>query len=252
MIFTYRDNILKQTNREDIALKACDELARDPPSQDAPDEIALDWLNHFSRYAEDVSSETLQSLWAKILSGEIKRPGTFRITTLQKLSAILTDDANKIHALLNYVVDERFFYRHNDFISVDIAIRAEQIGLLSTSAERFAVNFEFRRVSNIVAEQLGVKRERVHKICFGKLDCHDMRIVAFADDPASVQIPAYSLTPFGEDLLRLSSSFHADELYLRTVGGLIKGVSGTRVQLLRLGEPDAVTSERRIISTIEL
>jgi hypothetical protein len=254
LIFTYRDSILKQTNREDIALKACEELARDPPCQDAPDEIALDWLNHFSRYAEYVSSETLRSLWAKILSGEIKRPGTFRITTLQKLSAILTDDANKIHSLLNYVIDERFFYSHNDFISIDIAIRAEQIGLLSMGAERFAVNLELRRVHNIVAERLGVnfERERVHKICVGTLDCHDMRILAFADDPASVQIPAYSLTPFGEDLLKLSSTFHADELYLRTVGGLIKGVSGARVQLLRLGEPDAVTSERPIISTVEL
>src|SRR5262249_38776249 len=152
--------------------------------------------------------------------------GTFRITTLQKLSAILSDDANKIHTLLNYVFDERFFYSHNDFISVDVAIRAEQIGLLSMSAERFAVNFELRRVSNIVAEQLGVsfERDRAHKICFGKLDCHDMRVVAFAEDPGSIQIPAYSLTPFGEDLLKLSSTFHADELYLRTVGGLIKGV----------------------------
>jgi hypothetical protein len=109
--YTYRDSILKQENREKIAGRACEEIAQNPPSQDAEKQIDHDWLNHFSRHAENVSSDDVQSLWAKILAGEIRRPGTFKIRTLQELSVLSRDEAEAIHRILHYAIDKEFIFK---------------------------------------------------------------------------------------------------------------------------------------------
>ncbi|MCK9917595.1 DUF2806 domain-containing protein, partial [Microbacteriaceae bacterium K1510] len=68
-----------QKNKEAVAKKTIEilheELAgRDEPdsSDKAPADVDEDWLNVFERYAQDASSERLQTLWARILAGEIR------------------------------------------------------------------------------------------------------------------------------------------------------------------------------------
>lgn len=43
----------------------------------------LDWFNSFIHLAEDISNNTMQDLWAKILAGELSRPGTFSLKALK-------------------------------------------------------------------------------------------------------------------------------------------------------------------------
>jgi len=43
----------------------------------------LDWFNRFIHLAEDISNNTMQDLWAKILAGELSRPGTFSLKALK-------------------------------------------------------------------------------------------------------------------------------------------------------------------------
>ena len=47
-----------------------------------------DWLNAFIRFAEDASSEKLRDLFARILAGEVLRPGAFRVSTLRAVSEL--------------------------------------------------------------------------------------------------------------------------------------------------------------------
>ena len=44
-----------------------------------------DWTARFFNYMQDVSSEEMQSLWAKVLAGEIERPGSISIRSLSIL-----------------------------------------------------------------------------------------------------------------------------------------------------------------------
>ena len=44
-----------------------------------------DWTARFFNYIQDVSSEEMQSLWAKVLAGEIERPGSISIRSLSIL-----------------------------------------------------------------------------------------------------------------------------------------------------------------------
>jgi hypothetical protein len=75
----------KQSNREDIAAKVLEDLADNPPEQDAGGPTD-DFMNLFEEVAEKASSEELRSLIARVLAGELRKPASFSLRTLQFLS----------------------------------------------------------------------------------------------------------------------------------------------------------------------
>lgn len=78
----------EQINREKIAAKAVEELKNDPPTQDSESEIDEDWLSMFSRIAEQKSNADVQLFLAKILAGEIRKPGSYSPQTIHILSTL--------------------------------------------------------------------------------------------------------------------------------------------------------------------
>ena len=57
--------------------------ARELGDAEVPDrEPDHDWTARFFNYIQDVSSEEMQSLWAKVLAGEVERPKSTSIRTL--------------------------------------------------------------------------------------------------------------------------------------------------------------------------
>ena len=72
----------RQRNIESVVRQAATELG----DKDVPDnETDHDWTARFFGEVQDVSSEEMQSLWAKVLAGEIERPGSTSIQTLSIL-----------------------------------------------------------------------------------------------------------------------------------------------------------------------
>jgi len=78
----------EQINREKTVQLALQDLKVNPPKEDAKTEIDSDWLEMFSRIAETKSNEDVQLFLSKILSGEIRNPGTFSPKTIQTLSLL--------------------------------------------------------------------------------------------------------------------------------------------------------------------
>ena len=70
------------TNARSVVEDAADEL----DDKEVPDhEPDPDWAARFFNDIQDVSSEEMQSLWAKVLAGEVERPGSTSIRTLSIL-----------------------------------------------------------------------------------------------------------------------------------------------------------------------
>ena len=55
---------------------------------DSDEDIDLDWLSHFDKFAQTASTERVQNLWARVLAGEIRKPGSFSLTSLRLLSEL--------------------------------------------------------------------------------------------------------------------------------------------------------------------
>jgi hypothetical protein len=95
---------IKFSNRVKVLEEATKQLTFDPPQQDAKDAVDDDWLNMFARIAAEKSSEELQSLFGKILAGEIREPGAINLRTLNVVSTITRNEANRIVELFRFVL----------------------------------------------------------------------------------------------------------------------------------------------------
>ena len=69
----------RQRNIMAIVSQAAAELNEDEVEDREPDH---DWAARFFNEAQDVSSEEMQLLWAKVLAGEVERPGSTSVRTL--------------------------------------------------------------------------------------------------------------------------------------------------------------------------
>ena len=81
----------RQANIKAVASQAADLLGDTEVSNSEPDH---DWTARFFNDVQDVSSEEMQSLWAKILTGEVKQAGSTSIHTLSILKNLDQATAN--------------------------------------------------------------------------------------------------------------------------------------------------------------
>ncbi|OYW22808.1 MAG: hypothetical protein B7Z43_05635, partial [Sphingomonas sp. 12-62-6] len=105
------DRARKQANVACVAVEAVDAIkALPPPETDAgagardaaEEEIDEDWMNQFTRFAEDASSERLQQVWGRVLAGEVRKPGSFSRHTLRFISELDKETAENCEFLARH------------------------------------------------------------------------------------------------------------------------------------------------------
>lgn len=89
----------KQANMESITHKALPALQEDA----RPSEVEDDWLTNFFEKCRLISDQDMQSLWARVLSGEANKPGTFSKRTVDFISTLDKSDATLFTNLCSYV-----------------------------------------------------------------------------------------------------------------------------------------------------
>jgi hypothetical protein len=81
----------RQNNIENITGIAAAELAGETDiGAQQPDD---DWIARFFTSAQDINSGQMQDLWGRILSGEIKKPGSYSLRTLDFIRNISSSEA---------------------------------------------------------------------------------------------------------------------------------------------------------------
>jgi hypothetical protein len=153
------EEIRKQQNREAVwaqAIAVTEELPSPDPNPGngtADDTVALDddWMDMFAGYAEKASSERVRNLWGRILSGEIRKPRSFALSTLRVLSEMDTEIANAFQDVLEHRISHEVILKsiglHND--NLDKLIFLEEVGLLQE------VNTELDYIVGLSADGIG-------------------------------------------------------------------------------------------------
>lgn len=88
----------KQNNIEQITAQAA-ALLPETANVQALDE---DWIAHFFKQCDTVSDKEMQSLWAKLLSGEATAPGKFSKRTIDLVSSLDKKDAELFTKLCQF------------------------------------------------------------------------------------------------------------------------------------------------------
>jgi Protein of unknown function (DUF2806). len=94
-----RQETRKQNNIESITAQAASAL---PPNANV-EALDEDWVAHFFKQCDTVSDKEMQSLWARLLSGEATKPGTFSRRTVEFISTIDKKDATLFTAFCQFV-----------------------------------------------------------------------------------------------------------------------------------------------------
>jgi uncharacterized repeat protein (TIGR03899 family) len=81
----------RQRNIENVAQKAIEYM--EVETEISGDPVDDDWTTRFFDYAEDISNEEMQDLWARILAGEVKKPKSYSLRTLDTLRNLSTEEA---------------------------------------------------------------------------------------------------------------------------------------------------------------
>lgn len=138
----------KQINREAVAVKYIEHLKESPQEEDstpaAEAEADDDWMNVYVANAEKASSERLRDLWGRVLSGQVRHPGSFSLPTLRFIAEL----DEKTAATFEKYVEVRFptgeVFRPHNFDSDQIADLSflEAIGLIyGFAADHLLIQF---------------------------------------------------------------------------------------------------------------
>lgn len=129
----HHESIRQQANIENVLSQTANELrySNDDTVSDKP--IDEDWIVRFFGIIRDISSQEMQFIWSKILAGEIKKPGSFSLRTLDVIRNLSQSEAIAFKKIVPFIVNngpiyfilenlkykEKYKIRHTDFLTLD-------------------------------------------------------------------------------------------------------------------------------------
>ena len=199
----------RQTNIASVVRDAAANLG----DREVPDhEPDPDWTARFFDCVQDVSSQDIRQLWAKVLSGEVEAPGRTSLRTLDVLKNMTLRDAQVFKDICDFVIRDFIFYpggfqTDHPTLRFDNIFLLENVGLVYTSA--------------FLSKSLKFSPSK--KQMFLHYQDKFLSIVA-QNDSENIDIPEILLTAPGSELYRiLECAVRMD--YLQSFSGFLRGVN---------------------------
>jgi hypothetical protein len=174
-----------------------------------PDErVDADWLFRWRECAGAVSSEELQGLWGRVLSGEVRQPGRYSYRTLEFIRNLTFQEARAIEEACAFVIDNVLVKLKNDGLDAfgltfAKLLSLQELGVISgVGGVGLRVSWKSREVERFMRPLL----------CSGK-----MLMVTDENGKRELTVGCYKLTNVGGDVFSLGR-FSPNEKYLRLVG----------------------------------
>ena len=92
----------EQNNIESVVEKAYQELLDAPEVPSDP--VDEDWTTRFFNIVKEINTEEMQYIWSKILAGEITRPGSFSMRTLETIRNLSKNEAEAFQRIVPCIV----------------------------------------------------------------------------------------------------------------------------------------------------
>lgn len=145
--------IRKQQNIEQVIHFAKNELEQEEGV--SSEKVDPDWTTRFMNSVEDVGNEEMQKLWGKILAGEVKKPRSFSLRTLECVKNLSQQEAQLFHRILPYLIrvgNDVFLPRNNKLLEdfgIDFGdiLKLEDCGFI-VSAHDLVLSFTLKSVND--------------------------------------------------------------------------------------------------------
>jgi uncharacterized repeat protein (TIGR03899 family) len=124
----------RQENIDNVSQIAAEQLSQEESVSTEP--VEDDWSTRFFNIVEDVSDEEMQSLWGRILAGEVKQPHSYSLRTLELIKNLTKEEANVFMKVANLAItsisskDKFIFKGNNHELSTEFDIDYSDISQL--------------------------------------------------------------------------------------------------------------------------
>ena len=188
--YIYTRESRKMNNVQQIVEKTKTLFDNDEKVSEEP--VNQDWLNRFMSTAEDISDNEMQYLWAKILAGEIKRPKSFSLKTLDVLRNITKEEAEHIAKMAKFTIDNMYISSEDFAMQLQEQILMDELGI-------------------ICGEELVRTYEVSPTIACSILIGHQAIINLYSTEKKKVKLKLYKLTKVGKEILTLVTVENNDD-----------------------------------------
>ncbi|MDF7774444.1 DUF2806 domain-containing protein [Sphingomonas sp. AOB5] len=204
-----RKEYRRQDNREAVVSESIlllkESISENTASNITPEELDDDWLNIFERYIEDASTDRMRSVWSRVLSGEIRKPGRFSVRTLRFLSEFSQADAILFESIASFFM--------NDFMPKSLSKYNEDITPL--------LHLEAAGLINIGSGSGLEQRWNFSPNGFIFLQEGELVLSLKGDPGLQISCQIYALTPLGCELIHLLPNRDTKEV-MRSVGRALR------------------------------
>ena len=173
----------RQANIVAVVQDAATELGDKEVPEREPDP---DWTARFFDCVQDVSSEDMRALWARILAGEVDSPGRTTLKTLDVLKNMTREDAELFNLVCDYVIQD-FVFHPRDAQDIPTFLRPVDVMQLQDA--------DLLHASTALAKAIQFDKEHsayfVHHNYFLRITSLDNR---------DISIPAIPLTRSGKEV----------------------------------------------------
>lgn len=200
----------RQKNIEEVVSTAGEILEAEKDISNEP--VNPDWVTRFFDIVQDVSDNEMQLLWGQILAGEIKKPQSYSLRTLETLRNMTKEEAELFQKIAQFVLvqGEAFLFTSDDAmekfgVSYSNIAKLIEVGLIQPG-EFVKRNYSSNNTKDVK-----------YGIVYGN-------IVIIIDQKANspkVSVPIKLLTTPGKELVKLIN-IHPNVDYIKELARTIK------------------------------
>lgn len=209
----------RQNNIESITSKAASNLINVKTiSDNKPDE---DWITRFFNYAQDISSIEMQELWGRILSGEIKNPGSYSLRTLDSVRNMTKNDAMIFEHLAKFalksVSSQVWIIPTFDksFLKTKFNIFPAHQFILSELNLMYPTELSLTSCSNNEEETIFLTE-------------NDILLIKKGNIQSEIKMPIWKFTQIGSEIISLVEKNYNDE-YIMNIANYFKSQQGVAI-----------------------
>lgn len=156
-----------------------EQVSREPVNQD--------WVNRFFTIVEDVSDSEMQKLWAQILAGEIKRPKSYSLRTLELLRNLTIEEALDIQEASKYYINSVGLCSEQSFgVNIILQSKMDELGIICGEN----LTFNLMLSPNDEPWDLIIGKSRLIRI--------------YPKDKVTIQLRHYTVTKIGKEIFALT------------------------------------------------
>ena len=170
-----------------------------------------DWTARFFDSVQDISSSDMQTIWAKILSGEVESPGRTSLRTLDTLRNMTREEAEIFRNACDFVIESNFLFHKEGGLSKQSELSFDTINYR---------NIHRLQDCNLLSAESGLTRifkiEKDNNIVL-EYQSDGILITNKSGSTISLRFPALRLTSAGENLYGFVQCSPQME-YLQSIG----------------------------------